>query len=504
MTMSSLWRDGRPSPLPVQSTVDGEWDVVVVGAGITGLTTALLLARAGQSVALIEARQIGYGTTGGSTAKLSLLQGTTLSRIKRRHPERTVEQYVLGNLEAQAWVEQYCGQHGVDVQHRAAYTYANGALGRRSASREYDVASAAGLPVEWVDELDLPFPTQGAVRLDDQLQLDPMKLLDALAADAVRHGVTLIEGARVRRVTGKAPVRVSTTAGEARASRVVIATNMPILDRGAFFARASPERSYILAFRTPTPAVDAMYLAADSPSRSLRDVPLGGPDGDPSSLLLVGGNGHTVGRARSERAKVEDLRRWTHAHYPGAQETHAWSAQDYVTASGLPYVGPVLPGRDDILVAGGYAKWGMTNGVAAGLALSSRILGGQTQWAAAFETWTPSMLRGTVDAARINAEVGFEMTRGWLRPVAGLGPWSEKGSPEEGQGVVRYDHAGTPTAVSRVDGQVRSVSAVCPHLGGILSWNDAETSWDCPLHGSRFDADGELLEGPATCGLSQR
>lgn len=503
MTMTSLWRDGRPSPAPVQSTVDGEWDVVVVGAGITGLTTALLLARAGKSVAVIEARQIGAGTTGGSTAKLSLLQGTTLSRIRRRHPEQIVEQYIQGNLEAQAWVEQYCDLHGVDVQHRAAYTYAHGASGRRSARREYDVASGAGLPVTWVEDVDLPFSTQGAVRLDDQLQLDPMALLDALAADAIRHGATLIEGARVRRVTGRSPLRVSTTAGEARAAQVVVATNMPILDRGGFFARASPERSYLLAFRTPTPAVDAMYLSADSPSRSLRDVPVSG-SADPGSLLLVGGNGHTVGRARSERALVEDLRRWTHAHFPGARETHAWSAQDYVTASALPYVGPVLPGRDDLLVAGGYAKWGMTNGVAAGLALSSRILGGHTEWAAAFETWTPSVLRGAVDAARINAEVGFEMTRGWLRPVAGLGPWSGAEDPAEGQGVVRYDQAGTPTAVSRVDGELRRVSAVCPHLGGILRWNDAETSWDCPLHGSRFAADGDLLEGPATCGLRGR
>jgi hypothetical protein len=300
----------------------------------------------------------------------------------------------------------------------------------------------------------------------------------------------------VRRVTGTDPVRIVTDMGVARTDSVVIATNMPVLDRGAFFARAKPARSYSLAFRTPEPAVDGMYLSADSPARSLRDAP------DPSgSLLLVGGNGHKPGAAVSEQQKLDELRRWTATHFPKAEETHAWSAQDYVPHHALPFVGPVLPGRDEVLVAGGFAKWGLTNGPAAALALSGRILGGHQEWAAILEPWRSRELRGVVDSARINGEVGIEMTWGWLRPVFHPGAGAPSG---EGEGTVRLGRLGTPTASARVDGVESRVSAVCSHLGGVVRWNDAERSWDCPLHGSRFGPDGEVLEGPATCGLSRR
>jgi len=498
VTLTSLWRDRSTRGPASAGSADGHWldrnwDVVVVGAGITGLTTGLLLARAGKSVAVVEAREVGAGTTGGSTAKVSVLQGTQLSRLAGRQSEATVQQYVRANDEARAWLERYCSEHGVAVQRRPAYTHATSAAGERSARRELAVARAAGLPVTWVETPELPFETRGAVMLPDQAQLDPMELLAAMAADFAAHGGTLVEGTRVRRVTGRGPVTVHTEHGTTTAHQVVVATNMPILDRGGFFARATAQRSYALAFAGVEQVPEGMYLSADSPGRSLRDTP--GPDGP---LLLVGGNGHGTGRAASPQAKVDDLIAWTRKYFPGAELTHSWSAQDYVTSHALPFVGPLVPHREDLLVAGGYAKWGMTNGVAAALALSSRLLGGHTEWAAVLDSWSAAWLRGAPQAAFLNAEVGWEMARGWLAPLTRPGGRA----PAEGRGEVRLDHLGLPTAVATVDGAVRRVSGVCPHLGGVLRWNDAERTWDCPLHGSRFDHDGSLLEGPATCGLA--
>ena len=484
MTLVSLWQDRHPRPeRPTEPTVDGSTEIVVVGGGITGLTAAVLLGRAGRAVTLLEARRIGDGTTGGSTAKVSLLQGTQLSRIARRHPAETVRTYVEANDEGQAWLARFCDDHGVATQNRPAYTYATTSSGRRAARRETEVARAAGLEVEWLDELSLPFETQGGVRLADQLQVDPMELLEALAEQARAHGVHIVEGARVTQVRDRAPVRVVTERGTLTADTVVLATNMPILDRGGFFARMTPARSYGLAFATPSVAVDGMYLSADQPSRSLRDA----PDGD-RSLLLVGGQGHTTGRGGATSDRLNALRDWTLEHFPWAHETHAWSAQDYVPAHALPYAGPLLPGRQEILLAGGYSKWGLTNGVAAALALTGQILDGHMEWAEVFHPWRSRELRGLPGGALVNAEVGVEMLRGWIRPLLG--------SPD-----VRYDRPGTPTTQA-AGGQ--RLSAVCTHLGGIVRWNDAERSWDCPLHGSRFDEDGEVLEGPATCGLRAR
>ncbi len=497
MTLTSLWLGRHPRGTASHpGPLSGEYDVVVVGAGITGLTTALLLGRSGRSVAVLEARHVGAGTTGGSTAKVSLLQGTQLSTIASKHSAAVVRDYVRANDEGQAWLARFCEDHGVAAQRRPAYTFATSGSGLRSARRECEVASRAGLDVTWRDRPDLPFETRGAVMLADQLQLDPVELLDALAAQAVAHGVDLVEGARVRKVSGRGPVTVTAEQGSVTARTVVIATNMPMLDRGGFFARAKPARSYGLAFRTPEHLVDGMYLSAETPSRSLRDAP------DPAGpLLLVGGNGHKPGAPVSEAQKLDELRHWTAEFFPKAEETHAWSAQDYVPHHSLPFVGPILPDADQILVAGGYSKWGLTNGVAAALALSGRILGGHQDWARVFEPWGSRELRGLPTGLRVNGEVGVEMTWGWLRPLThpGVGP-----AAGEGEGVVRADRIGTPTAVARTDGVERRVSAVCTHLGGIVRWNDAERSWDCPLHGSRVDADGEVLEGPATCGLARR
>jgi len=470
MTLPSVWQDRHPAPPAVDSHApSGAWEVVVVGGGITGLTTALLLGRAGCRVLLVEARRLGAGTTGRSTAKLSLLQGTMLSRIRRRHSADVVRDYVDGHRTGQAWVARLCEEHGVATQTRPAYTYANGEAGHRAVRAEHAAAREAGLDATWVDDVPLPFPTRGAVRLEGQLQLDPLELVAALTAEAARHGVTIAEGHRVRRVRGRGPVRLSLTDSPddtVTANRVVLATNMPLLDRGGFFGRMSPERSYSVAFRTPSQAVDGMYLSADEPSRSLRDAP-DGPDGA-GSLLLVGGNGHVTGRSVPTSHRLDQIRAWTGDHFPGAVETQAWSAQDSAPAHALPYAGPLLPGQDRLLVAGGFSKWGMTGGVAAAIALSAEILGGgtaQPTWARSWRPWGRSEITGLPGTALLNAEVGVELARGWVRPLrrSGTGP------------------------------------GVCTHLGGRLVRNDAEGSWDCPLHGSRFDEDGSVLEGPAVC-----
>ena len=487
--MTSLWFDGGRPAVPAASPVGERYDVVVIGAGLTGLTLAVLLARAGHSVAVLEGRRVGSGTTGNTTAKISLLQGTRLSALRRQHPGETVRLYVDANREGQQWLLRYCTEHDVSFQTRPAFTYATTAEGQQSAQNELKACVEAGLPVEWVTDTELPFPVQGAVHLADQAQFDPMHLLTAMAHDLLTRGGLIVENTRVREIHPGPVSRVVTDRGTVSADRVVLATGTPIMDRGGFFARLEPLRSYAQAFRVPGAVPEGMYLSADTPTRSIRSVPA--PDGQ---LLLTGGNGHVVGRRTRTSELVTDLTTWTEQHWPGAARTHVWSAQDYHSVHELPYAGPLTPLNDRVLVATGYDKWGMTNAVAAALALSSHILGGHTPWATVMQTWTPREVTGALSAAKLNTQVVIQLTSGWMKPLRSP---ADRLDPPEGVGRVDR-HGVTPVAVCTVDGRTQRRSAVCTHLHGVLSWNDAERSWDCPLHGSRFAPDGAVLEGPAT------
>jgi nitrite reductase/ring-hydroxylating ferredoxin subunit len=350
--------------------------------------------------------------------------------------------------------------------------------------------------VRWADSLDAPFETHGAVLLDDQLQVDPMAVVHALAGQVRSHGGTLHEGQRVRDVDrdgDRFTVRLA-SGGELSTGRVVIATGAPSLSGWLLpGATTGANRSYVIALEGADP-VAGMFISAGQPTRSVRTSdPLDG-----RGHVLVGGSGHTVGRAGSAARHLDELRRWAEQHFPGGVETHAWSAQDYALPDQLPTFGPVPGTAGRIHLATGYDKWGMTNAVAAARAISADILGSPAGWAETLQHRSPS-LQTLATVARQVLGVGVLQTKALVRAEATTAP----ADVPTGSGAVGRSPV-WPTAVSRTDGNTCAVSAVCTHAGGILSWNDQEGSWDCPLHGSRFTPDGEVIEGPATRPLTRR
>lgn len=464
----SLWLD-RPRPGPASDPMpeDGAFDDIVVGAGLTGLVVALLLARAGRHVGVIEARHAGAVTTGNTTAKVSLLQGTKLSRLSRTSSGAVTAAYVEANREGQGWLLRFCDDHGVDHQRRDAVTFAQAGDELPAVRAEHEAATRLGLPMRWVDRLDVPFPLVGATVLADQAQFDPMDVIEALVAELREHGGSLHEGRRVVGVSKLGAPEVTLSDGmRLRAANIVLATGTPILDRGLYFAKLEPNRSYALAFDSVTPP-ESMFLSAGQPSVSIREAVT--RDG---SHLVVGGHGHVVGRTRSEQEHVDALRDWAAEHFPGARETHRWSAQDYASHDGIPQVGKMPRGRGHVFVATGFDKWGMTNAVAAARTISGEILGAPPSWA----TPLHHRITGPRGAARL---AGFNA------------------------GVVEAAIRSLPSLPGKLAAS-DEVVPVCTHLGGCLHWNDAEGTWDCPLHGSRFASDGAVLEGPATRSLRRR
>ena len=496
----SAWLDREPAEDETYPELVGEHrvDVAVVGAGITGLTTAVAMHRAGLSVAVLEARHIAAVASGNTTAKISVLQGTRAATLARRHPRETVEAYVAGHRAGFDWIAERAAKVDCGYELAPAATFSTagrGSSGAAAVRAEAEALRAAGVPATLDAELDLPFAVSEAVTLADQAQFDPVPYLRDLARELVEGGQSVFERTRVLGVSLAAsfgtPPQLRTARGRVHADRVVLATGLPVLDRGLYFARAEPARSYAQAVRVRDEDTlpRGMYLSADSPTVSIRTAVLDG-----ERRLLTGGFGHRVGTGAPMSSHEHQLAQWAAARWPVSAITHRWSAQDYEPEDGLPFVGP-MPLQPRVLVATGFAKWGMTGGTAAGLALADHVLGRDNPWAATWAANRVPRLNSVPSLASFNGQVARYLATGWASPDL---PTSRPLA--EGEGRVETTTRGK-VGRCRVDGLEHEVGAVCPHLGGILEWNDAAASWDCPLHGSRFAPDGEVLEGPVTAGL---
>jgi glycine/D-amino acid oxidase-like deaminating enzyme/nitrite reductase/ring-hydroxylating ferredoxin subunit len=468
-------------------------DVAVVGGGIAGICTAWELARAGRRVVVVEADRIVAGTTGYTTAKLTAQHGMLYERLRSSLGEKTARAYAAAQTDAIEAVTAtaFALDIDCDLERRPAYYYSTDPGQVDGLRAEAESAAAAGLPASFVTETPLPFPVAAAVRVDDQAQFHPRRYLLALAADLVARGGQVFERSRVTGLDQGGPCRLTTETGAVvNATDVVVATQYPIFDRAELFTRLVPRRELVVA--APVPAEtdpQGMYLTSEDNTRSVRTAPL--PDGQ--RLLIVTGEHFTPG-AKDVSERWARLADWTRDMFGVRELAYRWAAQDNVTPDGVPFVG-WFPGADHVLVATGFNAWGMTNGVAAGRILAALIARtGDVPWAPIFD---PGRLHPVVEATtfvKANLKVAGHFIGDRLRR-------SHLDSPADlalGDGaVVRI--GGQRCAVYRdQDGDLHTVSATCTHLGCTVAFNDAEKTWDCPCHGSRFTPDGAVLQGPAT------
>ncbi len=485
--MSSLWTDGAPELHAPALARDATFDVAVLGAGITGVTCAYLLAKEGRSVALLDAGRVGHGVSGHSTAKVAAQHRLAVSEIASGHGSDAARAYAQANV---LGVEQIAGtaaELGIecDLRRKSAFVWA--ATADQVAAVEQEVAAEveAGLPAELTSDTGLPWVVPAALRLPDQAEFHPVKYLVGLAQAARDAGAEIFQDSRAMGVKDGDVCSVSLENGRTlRAPRVIVATHFPFLDRGVYFARMHAERSYAIALSVDGAVPQGMYISA-SGTHSLRSQ----PDGD-EELLLVGGEGHKVGQA-DEAERMARLEEWARRRFDVREVRSRWSSQDNVSIDGLPYVGKLTPFSDRILTATGFRKWGFSNGAAAAVALSDLTMERDPpEWASVFDSSRLGNARSLVTFAKENANVGAHfagdrLKRGELTELA------------PGEGRIVRDGLGQ-TAVSRDEkGSVHAVSARCTHLGCIVAWNGAERSWDCPCHASRFAPDGSVLQGPA-------
>jgi glycine/D-amino acid oxidase-like deaminating enzyme/nitrite reductase/ring-hydroxylating ferredoxin subunit len=484
----SIWvAEGSEQAFPA---LDGDrhTDVVVVGAGITGLTLARMLVDAGAGVVVVDAGPVCAGATGYTTAKVTALHRLIYRELIERHGEERAAAYAAANQSAVERVAAFVEVDGIDcdLERAPAVTYTGRDEHVVEIEGEVEAARRLGLPAERTTTLPLPYPVKAAIRLDHQLHFHPRRYCLALARQVVERGGSVHEHTRALEVdTRSTGVVVATAGGRISAERAVLATHLPFADRGGFFSRAHPYRSYAMAARLRDAAPDGMYISVEEPTRSLRPA----RDG----RMIFGGEGHRTGEETDTVRHYAALESWAKQNFDVASIDYRWSAQDYETVDGLPYVGQLTAREERVLVATGFRKWGMTNGTAAAQILADRILGRDNDWAAAFDATRIAPRPSVTSFLREN----FTVARHFVADRVAALRATPAATLDPGQGAIaRYN--GTRAACYRdQEGSLHAVSPVCTHLRCQVTFNDAERTWDCPCHGSRFDVDGHVLEGPA-------
>ena len=494
----SVWIETGPiQPQFPRLAGDVRADVAVIGGGIVGITTALLLREAGASVVLLDAGRLAHGVTGHTTAKVSSQHGMIYRQLRKRFGADAARTYGQVNERALAWIADRVQRDGIDCdfRRRPSYAYVTSASQRSQAEDEAQAAGEAGLPAALVQTTPLPHPVEAAVRFDDQAEFHVRKyllaLVDVLAAD---DDCAIYEHTRAVQVDSQEGL-VKTAGGCVSADGVVVATHYPFLDRSLAFARVHPQRSYAILCRIAGMPPEGMFISAESPTRSVRGVPLDGEE-----LLLVGGEGHKTGTGGDTLERYRRLEDHAREHWDVRSVEYRWSAQDNSTVDGLPYVGKLTPRSDRVLMATGFAKWGMTGGTAAARLLADLLLGRANPAAGLFD---PNRLNLRASAGELVKEnlqagvrfVGDRVTKRGSRPIEDLQP---------GEGDIVRAGGEVVAGYRDDDGALIAVSPTCTHLGCRVNWNTAERSWDCPCHGSRFAPSGEVLQGPAVHRLERK
>jgi glycine/D-amino acid oxidase-like deaminating enzyme/nitrite reductase/ring-hydroxylating ferredoxin subunit len=502
MKNRSLWLEtAQPERQPTLDE-NASADVCVIGAGIAGVTTAYLLAREKKSVILIDDGTPGCGQTGMTTAHLSNVIDARYTEMIRLHGVDGARLACDSHRSAIARIESICTQERIDADFLrvSGYLFLSPEHDESYLDEEFEAARQAGVEVEKL----LRAPVEGfnsgpCLHFPRQAQFHPLKYLNGVLEAFTRAGGRLYGGVRAVKVTGGATADVETAGGQHIAARsVVVATNVPFIDLFAIHTKQAPYYTYVIGARVPGGAITpALYWDTHDPYHYVRlqrttNAELGGDNPEPLDLLIVGGEDHKTAQASDTEERFEALEGWMRERYPAAREVeYRWSGQVMETQDGLGFIGRNPLDANNVYVATGDSGMGMTHGTIAGMLICDLIQGHPNRWEKLYD---PSRIRaGAVgDFLKENLNVAAQYAS-WVTP-------GEVSSTEEitpNSGAVLREGMSKVAIFCDEAGELHRRSAVCTHLGCIVGWNKAASTWDCPCHGSRYDAYGRVINGPA-------
>ena len=506
---TSIWIHTEETEARPQLRENARADVCVIGAGIAGLTTAYLLARDGHSVVLLDDGRPGCGQTSVTTAHLSSVIDDSYQEMLRLHGVHGARLAYQSHHAAIERIAAICEVERIECDFRrvSGYLFPGPDDDEKGIGREFGASQQARVPVERlprlpVSGLDVPGP---CLHFPNQAQFHPLRYLRGLARAFERAGGRLCSSTHATRVVGGTGAYVETDSGaRVDAGAIVVATNAPINDRVAIHTKQAPYHTYVIAARTEPGAVaTALYWDTHDPYHYVRlqrvsNRELGGDNDEPVDLVIVGGEDHKAAQETDTEERFQRLEDWTREHVPSAGEVEfRWSGQVMETQDGLGFIGRNPLDANNVYVATGDSGMGMTHGTIAGILISDLIADRENPWTQLY------------DPSRIRAGAAADFLKENLNVAAQYGDWFTPGDvtsvdeiPPNTGAVIR--EGAMKVAVFRDEaGELHRRSAVCPHLGCIVGWNAAASTWDCPCHGSRFNRFGKVINGPANVDLGE-
>jgi glycine/D-amino acid oxidase-like deaminating enzyme/nitrite reductase/ring-hydroxylating ferredoxin subunit len=355
-------------------------------------------------------------------------------------------------------------------------------------SDEAKTASSLGIKATYLEETPLPFEVKAAVRYDNQAQFHPRKFLLPLAEKIIAAGSQIFEQTRVVDIEEGSNYILTTAKGKKlTADRVIIASHYPCYNKpGMYFAKIYPERSYVVAVKAKEKYPGGMYITAEDPARSLRNQ-----ISDNGELILVGGDHHKTGQGIDMVRHYEALVDFAYETFTVEDIPYRWSTQDCMTLDDVPYVGHFTPKTENMYVATGYGKWGMTNSMVSAMILKNLIVHGESPWQDVYNPLRQTIVASAKNFVVENLNVAGQLIEGKISTPP------EHVDIKPGEGKIIESEGHRSGAYRDEQGTLHVVNTTCTHMGCEINWNSAEKTWDCPCHGSRFTYEGDIVEGPA-------
>ena len=498
----SIWMVTAEVPERNPLAKDMHADVCIVGAGIAGMTTAYLLAREGKSVIVLDDGRIGGGMTERTTAHLFNAVDDRYFEIERMHGEKGARLTAQSHTAAIDRIEAIVAEEKIDCEFERldGYLFAPQGDSKEVLERELKAVHRAGLAeVEQVDRAPIAsFDTGKCLRFPRQAQFHPLKYLAGLGRAIERDGGRIFTGTHASKMEGGAKARVETSNGYiVTAHAIVIATNTPINDIVTIHTKQASYTSYVIGARIPIGSVTrALYWDTVDPYHYVRVQSVSKKD-DHYDMLIVGGEDHKSGQADDGEQRHARLEAWARERFPMIEGIELrWSGQVLEPVDGVAFIGRNPGDSRNVYIATGDSGMGMTHGTIAGILITDMIMGRECDWVSLYDPSRVTLRAALAYASEnINVAMQYEdyLTGGDIDSSLEIAP---------GEGAIIRRGMSKLAVFHDAHGTLHECSAVCPHLGCIVSWNSLEKTWDCPCHGSRFDGNGRVLSGPANSNLA--